>query len=87
MSTYAENYRKLMAEKKPQVEAAFAKATEIAMSHTLWHVQGDYGDAYPLTDMLTLQGQTVDKGKEEIERLLDSMLIDALMAYEGMLDS
>ena len=50
-------------------------------------MQGDDGDAYPLTDMLTLQGQTVDKGKEEIERLLDSMLIDALMAYEGMLDS
>ena len=87
MSTYAQNYNKLMTENGPQVKAAFKKATELAMNHNLHHVCGEDGEAYPLKDMLTLKGQKVNNGEEEIELLLDSILVDALMAYEGMLDS
>ena len=75
-----------MNEKGPQIEAAFKKATELAMNHRLTNVCDDDGEPYPLIDMLTLKGQTVDKGKEEVELLLDAILIDAIMAYEGLLD-
>lgn len=84
---YSEAYKKLMTEKSSQVEAAFKVATDIAMNHCLHHVQTDFAEAYPLVDMLTLEGESVNKGKEEIKLLLDAVLVDALMAYEGLIDT
>ena len=87
MSKYAQNLKKLLDEKGEQIDAAFKKATEVAESHRLQHMHDEDGDGYPLVDALTMQGEIIDKGKEEIELLLDSMLVEALMAYEGLLDS
>ncbi|MEF1335475.1 hypothetical protein REH81_01600 [Vibrio rotiferianus] len=85
MATYAQGYQKLMSSKKDQVEAAFKKAKEFAMSHKLQHVVDEDGYPFPLVEQLTLEGQPGSNGEEEIELLLDGMIIEALMAFEGLL--
>lgn len=55
------------------------------MSHKLQHVVDEDGYSFPLVEQLTLEGQPVSNGEEEIELLLDGMIIEALMAFEGLL--
>lgn len=83
---YARNVAKFRIENHDKIEAAFKVATDTAMNYCLHNVCGDDGEAFPLVDMLTLEGQPITKGKEEIELLLDSVLFDALLAYEGISD-
>lgn len=88
MSDYSKNYHKLMSEKKDQIAAAFKVAKKIAMNHELHFVcDTDSGERYPLAEMLTLKGQPISNGEEEIDSLIDNILVDAIMAYEGLIDA
>jgi len=87
MRTHAENYQKLMSENSDKVQLAFDEATKIAMDYRLSNVQDEFGGGYPLIDMLTLSGHNISEGKEEIELFLDLVVINVLMAYEGLLNS
>lgn len=83
MSEYSEAFQKLTNENKSKLDAAFKVATKLANSHSMHHVMGEDSEAYQLVDMLTLKGRPVSDGEDEIHLLLDSILVEALIAYEN----
>lgn len=73
-----------VAANEEKVDTAFKAATKEALNHNLWHTATDDGEAYPFIDCLRPCGQSMDIAKDELERLIDTVVSEALTAYMGI---
>jgi len=67
-----------------RIQEAGKKAQEMALSYCMQNIVDDCGDPIPMVDVLSVKGSTIKTGLEEIDSLIDHIILETLMAYEGV---
>lgn len=67
---------------KPLVEKIYDEIEQVLMHHRLSRWQCDDGESnYPLTDMLTPDGETIQAGYDEIRNICDAIYNEVLTKH------
>ncbi len=77
------NWTELFRDKELKINVAFEVAKKELKTHCLHNMQDEWGEAYQFTDLIHCEGMDKHQKEHEIDLLLETILCDALLAYEN----